>query len=65
MQHTHKHTGNTMLTINFFDSLRTILSRPHDNDIRRWANIEYKNDAEYAYTQMKENGSVSEVGVKL
>lgn len=54
-----------MLTINFFDSLRTILSRPHDNDIRRWANIEYKNDAEYAYTQMKENGSVSNVGDKI
>lgn len=56
-----------MLTMNFFNGFRKLMAEKsqHDSDIRSWANTEYKFDAEYAYTMMKETGKMPEVGVTL
>ena len=56
-----------MLTMNIFNSLHTLLAdmKPHDRDLRLWANTEYKFDADYAYTILKETGKMPQVGVKL
>lgn len=56
-----------MLTMNFFNGFRKLIAEKsqHDSDIRSWANTEYKFDADYAYTVMKETGKMPEVGVTL
>lgn len=51
-----------MLTLKFFQSLFT--SGPNDRDLRSWARIEFKSDAEYAYNHMKEYGMAPVIGVK-
>ncbi len=38
---------------------------PHDRDLRSWANIEYKNDSDYAYITFKKTGMMPEAGVNL
>ena len=65
--HTHKHRKEQMLTMNFFNGFRKLMAdkSPHDRDIRAWANTEYKFDADYAYTVIKETGKMPEVGVAL
>lgn len=52
-----------MLTLKFFQSLFQTFSGPADHDLRTWARIEFKRDAEYAYTHMKEFGVAPVIGV--
>lgn len=37
----------------------------HDSDLKTWARIEYKHDAEFAYNHMKEFGLAPTIGVKI
>lgn len=56
-----------MITINFFNGFQKLIAdrTPDDRDLRAWANIEYKNDADYAYFTFKKTGVMPEVGVTL
>ena len=51
--------------MNFFNGFCKLIADrfPHDRDILAWANIEYKQDADYAYFIMKKTGKMPEVGV--
>lgn len=54
-----------MLTLKLFDGLVSPRrSRMTDHELRTWARIEYKNDAEYAYNYMVETGRAPMLGVK-
>jgi hypothetical protein len=54
-----------MLTIKLFDALvGSRKTRMKDHDLRTWARIEYKNDAEFAYNYMVENGTSPSLGIK-
>jgi len=52
-----------MLTLRFFQSLFS--TGTPDRDLRAWARIEFKADAEYAYNHIKEYGHAPAIGVKL
>jgi hypothetical protein len=45
-----------MLTLKLFDSLLSIKNHSNDSELRNWANIEYKKDADFAYHHIKEHG---------
>ncbi len=54
-----------MLTLKLFDALvGSPNTRIKDNELRTWARIEYKYDAEYAYNYMIEKGTAPNLGVK-
>lgn len=53
-----------MLTLKLFDGLvASNKLRMNDHDLRTWARIEYKKDAEFAYNYMLENGIAPSFGV--
>lgn len=52
-----------MLTLKLFDALTSSRkSNFKDRDLRAWANIEYKNDADFAFNYIKEHGFAPSVG---
>ena len=53
-----------MLTLKLFEGMvSTRRTRINNHDLRTWARIEFKNDAEYAYNYMLENGTAPSLGV--
>lgn len=46
-----------MLTLKLFDSLLSLRSHHKDSELRNWASIEYKKDADFAYHHIKTYGS--------
>lgn len=54
-----------MLTLKLFEALTgNTRTKLRDRDIQAWARIEYKNDAEYAYSYMVEHGIAPNLGIK-
>lgn len=52
--------------MNFFNGLKDIMSNKdaHRNELRTWATIEYKKDAEFAYNYMLNHGVAPNAGAK-
>lgn len=52
-----------MLTLKLFDALVSPrVSGMTESELKTWARIEYKNDADFAYNYMKEHGKMPNVG---
>ncbi len=52
-----------MLTLKLFDALVSPrVSGMTESELKTWARIEYKNDADFAYHYMKEHGKMPNVG---
>ena len=52
-----------MFTLKLFDGLVSPRrNTPKERDLQTWARIEFKNDADFAYNYMLENGTAPIVG---
>lgn len=55
-----------MMTMNFFNGIVTVLkeNKLDNSELREWARIEYKDDANFAYDYYLQTGKLPTVGVK-
>jgi len=54
-----------MFTMKLFDGLVGNKNGMTEQELKTWARLEYRNDAEYAYTYMKEYGKMPQMGGKV